>query len=162
MAQHDELFSFKPDEESSVPLWMQLSNRIKYLIESGCYKPGDQLPKIRELAVEIAINFNTVNRAYLNLQSEGLLKSVRGKGVFVTELAAPLTSDSSKAHIEALLDMCLHACQDLGVTYEETAALMLQRARRLRSEGDEGKSDSKSNVIIVIPGEKPPKEAHGS
>ena len=78
-------FTFEVDKESSVAPWMQLRKRIAYLISSGYYQPGDQLPKIRELAADISINFNTVNKAYLSLQSDGYVKSIRGKGVFVSE-----------------------------------------------------------------------------
>ena len=53
-------FTFQPDPDSTSPLWLQLRRHLAYLISAGRLKPGDQLPKIRELAVALSINFNTV------------------------------------------------------------------------------------------------------
>lgn len=142
-------FSFEVDEESSLPTWVQLRKRIVYLIESGYFKPGDQLPKIRELAADISINFNTVNKAYLSLQSDGYLKSIRGKGVFVTE-AADLRNEGPSGDVVALLDGCLRACRNLGLTYEETAAQMNLRARALTMEDSVPKREPGSNVIAFV------------
>lgn len=124
-------FPFEAEADSSVPLWVQLRKRIVSLINSGYYQPGDQLPKIRELAAEISINFNTVNKAYLSLQSDGYLKSVRGKGVFVSETAAE-HGRAVSGEVEALLDDCLHACRNLGLSYDDAVAQMAQRAKYLK------------------------------
>ncbi|MEG2556893.1 MAG: GntR family transcriptional regulator, partial [Raoultibacter sp.] len=80
------MFVFEVDEASDLPLWVQLRNRLIYLINSGCYKPGDQLPTVRGLASDISINYNTVNKAYLSLMSEGYIVSTRGRGAFVCDL----------------------------------------------------------------------------
>lgn len=123
-------FPFKADPDTTAPLWVQLRNRIAFLITSGRLKPGDQLPKIRELAAELSINFNTVNRSYLSLATDGYVKSVRGKGVFICEVAKP-EADARRDEIEVLLYECLAACRKLGMTYEETAAEMAHCARRM-------------------------------
>lgn len=140
-------FSFEVDKGSSVAVWMQLRKRIAYLISSGYYKPGDQLPKIRELAADISINFNTVNKAYLSLQSDGYVVSVRGKGVFVAE---PVSDEDRVAgDIQAVLDDCLRACRQLGVGYEDAAALMTQRAKYLRMVESVPRRVSGTNIIVV-------------
>jgi len=130
MDNKDGTFPFEVDPESSLPPWLQLRKRLVFLIDSGYYKPGDQLPKIRELAVEISINFNTVNKAYLSLQSDGYLKSIRGKGMFVAD-PLPGTGSESVEELEAVLDECLHACKNMGLTYEEAAEQMVLRAKML-------------------------------
>ncbi len=130
MGNKDGSFPFEVDPESSLPPWLQLRKRLVFLIDSGFYKPGDQLPKIRELAVEISINFNTVNKAYLSLQSDGYLKSIRGKGMFVSESLVGSESGSAE-DLEAVLDDCLQACKGMGLTYEETAEQMMLRAKML-------------------------------
>ena len=56
---------FKLDETSGLPVWVQLRNRFIYLIKTGYYQPGDQLPSVRSLAAEISINYNTVSKAYV-------------------------------------------------------------------------------------------------
>lgn len=146
MEKTEKSFTFEVDHESSVPTWSQLRKRIVQLIETGYFQPGDQLPKIRELAADIAINFNTVNKAYLSLQSDGYLKSVRGKGVFVTD-AARFREDAEGDELTALLDDCLRACRDLGATYEEAAHLMMQRARALGMAEAKPQRTPGSNVI---------------
>ena len=130
MDNKDSSFPFAVDPDSSLPPWLQLRKRLVFLIDSGYYKPGDQLPKIRELAVEISINFNTVNKAYLSLQSDGYLKSIRGKGMFVAD-PLPGSEAGSSEDLEAVLDDCLHACKNMGLTYEEAAEQMTIRAKML-------------------------------
>ena len=104
MSGQEKTFTFEADEDSTVPLWTQpVESASCSSLGSGYFKPGDQLPKIRELAVDLSMNFNTVNKAYLKLrQSDGFLKSVRGKGVFVTDLATQQGPGGS-GEVEALL-----------------------------------------------------------
>lgn len=64
------MFPFEVDPTSDLPLWVQLRNRIAYLINDGTLAPGDKLPTVRGLASEISINYNTVNKAYLSLVSD--------------------------------------------------------------------------------------------
>ena len=148
MVQKKKSFTFEVDADSSVPIWAQLRNRIVFLIDSGFYKPGDQLPYIRELAADIAINFNTVNKAYLSLQSDGYLKSVRGKGVFVSEELVRADTVSSK-NLDAILDDCLHACRKLGLSYDEAVAEMAIRAKQLKMREATPRRVPGSNVIVL-------------
>ena len=87
------MFPFEVDPTSDLPLWVQLRNRIAYLINDGTLAPGDKLPTVRGLASEISINYNTVNKAYLSLVSDGYLESTRGRGVFVTDLGAKMGAE---------------------------------------------------------------------
>ena len=80
-------FPFEPDKTSDVPLWVQLRQRLVYLISTGYFKPGDQLPTVRALAADISINYNTVNKAYLSLASDNYIESTRGRGAFVRDLS---------------------------------------------------------------------------
>ncbi len=150
MSPKEKKITFEPAEASSLPLWVQLRKRIAYLIGSGFFKPGDQLPKIRELAADLSINFNTVNKAYLSLQTDGLVKSVRGKGAFVTDLAT-LPDDEPCGEAEALMDECLHACRNLGLSYDETVSRMHVRASRLKMKEAAPARRADSNVIVLFP-----------
>ena len=87
------MFPFEVDPASDLPLWVQLRNRIAYLINDGTLAPGDKLPTVRGLASEISINYNTGNKAYLSLVSDGYLESTRGRGVFVTDLGAKMGAE---------------------------------------------------------------------
>ena len=73
------------DSESRVPLYAQIVEQIKAQIAAGQLTPGDQLPTIRQLATDLRINFNTVVRAYLELESDGLISTQRGRGTFVAD-----------------------------------------------------------------------------
>lgn len=152
MAGEEKTFTFEVDEESTVPLWAQLRKRIVALIGSGYFKPGDQLPKIRELAVDLSINFNTVNKAYLSLQTDGYLKSVRGKGVFVTDIAAT-SAAGEVGEVEAVLDDCLRACRALGLSYDEAVSRMRVRASRLKMQEASPQRREGTNVIVLFPEE---------
>ena len=64
-------------------MWIQVKNRIAYLIGAGKYLPGDKLPTVRALAVDLDSSYNTINRAYMDLEREGYISTRRGKGTFV-------------------------------------------------------------------------------
>lgn len=69
--------------ESPVPLIDQIVKAIRYAIANGEVKPGEELPAVRQLAVDLGVNFNTVSRAYRVLESEGLVVTARGRGTRV-------------------------------------------------------------------------------
>ncbi len=73
------------EKGSAVPIYAQLSEQIRLLIRRGALAPGDSMPTVRSLAVELGINANTVARVYRDLQRESLLRLERGVGTFVAE-----------------------------------------------------------------------------
>ena len=104
------MFPFEVDSTTDVPLWVQLRQRHIYLINSGYFKPGDQLPTVRGLASEISINYNTVSKVYINLEHDGYVESVRGRGVFVRDigkLAADDVQSIADTEIEESIKRCL-------------------------------------------------------
>lgn len=74
------------DYTSGLPVWMQVKNRLSYLIASGEYSAGDRLPTVRALAVDLDISYNTVNRAYMDLEREGYISTRKGRGTFVAKI----------------------------------------------------------------------------
>ena len=70
---------------SALPLYEQVKEGFIRLIMTGAVKPDEQLPSVRELAVELAINPNTIQRAYREMESEGYIYTVSGKGCFVAK-----------------------------------------------------------------------------
>ncbi len=73
------------EKSSAVPIYAQLQEQIRLLIRRGALQPGDAMPTVRALAVDLGINANTVTRVYRDLQREGLLRLERGIGTFVAE-----------------------------------------------------------------------------
>jgi len=72
------------NSESGVPIYIQIEDEIHAQIAAGQLKPGEQLPTIREMAADLRVNLNTVARAYLELDREGVISTQRGRGTFVT------------------------------------------------------------------------------
>jgi GntR family transcriptional regulator len=76
-------------QDTGVPIYVQLREQILALIGRGALKPGAQMPTMRQVAVALRIDLNTVQRAYAELEREGVLSKQRGVGTFVTEAAPP-------------------------------------------------------------------------
>jgi GntR family transcriptional regulator len=76
------------DPKSSVPIFQQIADQTRSSIRRGVLRPGEILPSLRALAVEIQVNPNTVQRAYELLEREGVVQSRKGVGVFVSEHAS--------------------------------------------------------------------------
>ena len=77
--------SFQVDQKSGIPIYIQIMDQIKHLIATGALQPGQQLPTIRELAVNLTVNLHTVAHAYAELEREGFLTIQRGRGTFITD-----------------------------------------------------------------------------
>ncbi|MDA1233126.1 MAG: GntR family transcriptional regulator [Planctomycetota bacterium] len=73
------------DPKSNVPIFRQIADQIREAVNVGVYQPAEALPSLRALAVEIRVNPNTVQRAYDELEREGVIESRRGLGVFVVD-----------------------------------------------------------------------------
>jgi GntR family transcriptional regulator len=73
------------EHESGVPIYVQIMDRIKHLVASGVLKPGDQLPTIRQLSVDLRVDPNTVVHSYRELDREGIISTQQGRGTFISE-----------------------------------------------------------------------------
>jgi GntR family transcriptional regulator len=78
-------FAFRLDTHSGVPVYRQLIDQVQAAIASGTIAVGDQLPTVRQVAVDLAINPNTVLRAYREMEIRGLLDSQQGTGTFIAD-----------------------------------------------------------------------------
>src|ERR1700746_12071 len=78
-------FQFRLDLRSGVPVYRQLMDQVRAGMASGTLAAGDQLPTVRQLAVDLAINPNTVLRAYRELELGGLLETHQGTGTFISD-----------------------------------------------------------------------------
>ena len=105
------------------PIYTQITDGIREQILAGILRQGDKLPSVRELAAQLAINPNTIQRAYRELEAEGWIATVAGKGCFVCG-----TPTHTQPEILALLnrfDETATALQMLGITRKELAARLL-------------------------------------
>jgi GntR family transcriptional regulator len=71
------------------PIYLQIARQIEALVAEGTLKPGDQLPTVREMAIDLRINFSTVARAYRILDEQRIISTQRGRGTYIWEEAAP-------------------------------------------------------------------------
>ncbi len=126
---------FQVDEQSRLPVWVQLRNRIIFLIKRGDFKPGDQLPSVRSLAVDASINYNTVSKVYVDLEANGYVKSERGKGVFVIERELPAESGQDVREVaETEIRDCIKRCMLMGMSIDEVKLAMLDVAMKIQYE----------------------------
>lgn len=121
------LASFELDYNSGLPVWIQVKNRIAYLIGAGEYRAGDQLPTVRALAVDLDISYNTVNRAYMDLEREGYISTRKGRGTFVAERHEIGAARATDSPVELLVDDLIRTCANAGMDDEDILALVQAR-----------------------------------
>ena len=103
------------------PIYEQIRQEFMRLILSGAIAPGEKLPSVRDLAGTLSINPNTIQRAYAELEAEGYVVSVTGKGSFVAE--GDTQNTARKAELTGKLKPVLEELRNLGMTREELLQL---------------------------------------
>ncbi len=108
------------DFRSGVPIYTQIVEQVKQQLVSGLLKPGDQLPTVRALALELRVNFNTVARAYRLLDDAGVISTQQGRGTYILEVPPPERTDKLRQQaLEALTRDYLNDALRLGCNPEE-------------------------------------------
>lgn len=111
------------------PIYLQLMERIQHDIISGVYKPGDKIPSVRDLALDAAVNPNTMQKALSELERSGLLYSQRTSGRFITDdekLLKKMKTELASEHILQFFEQMHH----LGFSDEETLEMIQDVLRR--------------------------------
>ena len=126
------LSALEIDYTGGIPVWIQIKNRIAYLIGSGEFSAGDRLPTVRGLAVDLDVSYNTVNRAYMDLEMEGYITTRKGRGTFVSERNAVGADRLSDSPVELVVDDMIRACFAAGLDADDILGIVEQRlsARR--------------------------------
>ena len=114
------------DYRDARPIYVQIMDRFRDQISAGVLKSGEKLPSVRELAVQLSINPNTIQRSYRQLEAEGWIATVPGKGCFVCGL--PEYTLEQRQELLAAFDKAAAALLQLGMSRAELAA-------RLEKEG---------------------------
>ena len=102
------------------PIYRQIEDAFKNLMISGALPAGEKMPSVRDLATQLAINPNTIQRAYRELEADGYIYTVSGRGTFVAEVEE--LGKNRKRELLALLDGTVQELMNLGVSREELAA----------------------------------------
>ena len=111
------------DLDNDRPIYLQLMERIQHDIISGVYKPGDKLPSVRDLALDAAVNPNTMQKALSELERSGLVYSQRTSGRFITDdknLLHRMKKELAGEHIRQFFSQMRH----LGFSEEETLEMI--------------------------------------
>jgi GntR family transcriptional regulator len=119
------------DKTSHVPIYDQIKEQIKGLIHAGQIKTGNQLPTMRELSVELSVNFNTVALSYRDLVNEGVIITERGKGTFVA--STPGEEEMKTIRHEKLRNLIAALMQEtnrLGYSHEEVARALIDQIKK--------------------------------
>lgn len=115
------------DLKSGVPFYRQIIEQIKFAIGRGDLQPGDRLPTVRQLAVDLSINPNTVIRAYRELEIEGVLDTQQGSGTFVGERRPQIDALERRRMLDQILTELLARASGYGFTLDEVLEGLRQR-----------------------------------
>jgi GntR family transcriptional regulator len=124
---------FNLDNRSGVPPYLQLVQQVKQALRLGFLRPGDQIPTMREVVGRLAINPNTVFKAYRELEREGLVESRPGQGTFVTRSLVGASIASHQA-LREQLEQWLQAAEAAGLDEESIRALFTDALYQTRVE----------------------------
>jgi len=127
--------SLRLDPDSPLPVYAQIEEQMARLVMTGGFRPGEQVPSVRELAIVLGVNPLTVSKAYARLSERGIVETRRGSGVFVPS-APPAMPDREKERVlRDKLDLLLAEAGQMGFPPERLLDL-LKRRIRLREKED--------------------------
>ena len=107
------------DPASDVPIFRQIVQQIKTAVAMGRLQPEDPLPSVRQLAVELAVNPNTVARAYLDLEIEGVIHKRQGAGTFVSSQGVRVSKNERRRVLTELMEKAVVEGVNLGLDERE-------------------------------------------
>ena len=107
------------DPSSGLPIYLQIVQQIKTAVAMGRLQPEDPLPSVRQLAVGLAVNPNTVARAYLDLEIEGVIYKRQGAGTFVSSQGVEMSKGERRRVLNELLEKALVEGVNLGLSERE-------------------------------------------
>lgn len=116
---------------SGTPIYVQIVNQVRYLVASGRLGPGEELPPIRTLALQLVITPNTVARAYLELERAGVVRKRAGSGTFVADSPPAVSRGRRQQILAERADALLTEARQLGVPVEDVIELLQRRDARM-------------------------------
>lgn len=124
------------DFRSGIPIYLQVVDRIKEHIASGRLTPGEQLPTVRSMALELRVNFNTIARAYRILDEAGIISTQQGRGTYVLNTPPPEVSEKIRQDaLNALTQRYLADAERLGVLPEELTQILKDQVTHIQETG---------------------------
>ena len=118
-------FAFRLDSHSGVPVYRQLIDQVQAAVATKVLKTGDQLPTVRRVAVDLAINPNTVARAYREMELRGILDTEHGTGTFVADNPVERSAEEKLRILHQLLTELMARAASAGLGIEEVRQALL-------------------------------------
>jgi GntR family transcriptional regulator len=118
------------DTKSGVPFYRQVIDQVKSGIATGRLLPGDRLPTVRQLAVDLSINPNTVSRGYRELELTGLVETQMGSGTFVSQKKVERDEEERRRIVNEICQELLSRASSHGLTLEDILGNLEQRRER--------------------------------
>jgi GntR family transcriptional regulator len=106
---------FQVDFDAGKPVYLQLADQVRYAAASGRLRPGDALPSLRPLSEELRINRNTIAKAYAELEAQGIIETVPGKGFFLKQNQSPYTERVRQEMLVTEIDQAVVMAHHLQV-----------------------------------------------
>jgi len=126
---------FRVEPGRGVPIYIQLMEQIRRAVAGGILSPEEQLPPVRDLSLQLSINPNTISRAYQELEREGVVYTMRGRGTFVAGPASTLTDQERRRRLDQAVEKLLVDAYHLGCTPGEVLAAVKKRVEDNQSQG---------------------------
>lgn len=123
-------FEFRLDGHSGVPVYRQIIDQVMAGIAAGALKPGDQLPTVRQVAVDLSINPNTVMRAYRELEIRAVLDTQQGTGTFIASQPVAQDAADRRQRLDQLVNEFVARAGSAGFTIEELMEQLHDRNHR--------------------------------
>ena len=123
---------FSIDSKSGVPFYRQIIEQTKFAIARGDLQPGDRLPTVRQLAVDLSINPNTVIRAYRELEIGGVLDTQQGSGTFVSDRPPDVDQLERQRMLDQIVTEMLARASAYGLSLDDVIEGLLQRKEEVR------------------------------
>ena len=118
---------FHIDFKAGKSPYLQLVDQVRYAAASGAVRAGEPLPSVRQLAEELRVNRNTVAKAYAELESQGVIESIAGKGCFLRETDTPFTRSARLKLLTKEVDEAVVTAHHLQVDGDALLALVKER-----------------------------------
>ena len=132
---------FQDDFQAGKPVYLQLADQIRYAAASGRLRAGEPLPSLRPLAEELRINRNTIAKAYAELESQGIIETIPGKGFFLKNNNSPFSAQVRQKLLLTEIDEAVVMAHHLQVDREKFLALVKQRVDYFERKAAAGKDD---------------------
>ncbi|GIM46777.1 HTH-type transcriptional repressor YtrA [Collibacillus ludicampi] len=125
------------DPRSSTPIYQQIVDQIKEAVARKVLQPGDKLPSVRELSAMITINPNTIAKAYQQLEREGVLEVLRGRGTFIAERIVHVNREERLRQIRETMEKLLIEAHYLQLTTDDLMELFKEVIRQWKQGKEE-------------------------